>query len=134
MQLHLKILHNYVLINTLILQWFSCLNQAFSLNIIYLWSFQPISILDIFQKLQYPLYCYISLFLNNEWSDICEICCMHFNFHVFFLSSVAIVHIWSILALLRASIGLTPQLLLHLLQYWKPLNLFISLFLTILAS
>ena len=80
MQLHLKILHNYVLINTLILQWFSCLNQAFSLNIIYLWSFQPISILDIFQKLQYPLYCYISLFLNNEWSDICEICCMHFSF------------------------------------------------------
>ena len=54
MQLHLKILCNCILINNLILQRFSCLNQPFSINIKYLWTFQPISVLDIFQKLQYP--------------------------------------------------------------------------------
>ena len=54
MQLHLKILCNYILINNLILQRFSCSNQPFSLNMKYLWTFQPISVLDIFQKLQYP--------------------------------------------------------------------------------
>ena len=54
MQLHLKILCNCILISNLILQKFSCLNQPFSFDLKYLWTFQPISVLDIFQKLQYP--------------------------------------------------------------------------------
>ena len=59
MQLHLKILCSCILMNNLILQRFSCLNQPFSKDIKYLWTFQPISVLDIFQELQYP---YIVLF------------------------------------------------------------------------